>query len=128
MPLLVVNNAQITCSCGTTPAALAVLPTEMHTGDEQPIATVMDFQPNVNIKPFGMCTTLANPQVAAATSAAMGTLTPQPCLPVTTSPWTPGSTIVTINEKKALTDNSKAMCAWTGQVSITNAGSTFETE
>ena len=77
-------------------------------------ATIQDFAPNVNIMPFGMCTTLSNPQVAAATSAALGVLTPQPCIPVTTSPWSPGSATVQINGAPALTATSMCQCAWGG--------------
>ncbi len=49
----------------------------------------MDHQPMVNISPFGVCVSLANPAVAAATSAALGVLAPQPCIPVTVSPMGP---------------------------------------
>ncbi|HEV8379797.1 MAG TPA: DUF4280 domain-containing protein, partial [Tepidisphaeraceae bacterium] len=65
---------------------------------------------------------LANPQVASATSAAMGVLTPQPCIPVTTSPWTPGASKATIGGMPALTDSSTCMCNWMGTISITNPG------
>jgi hypothetical protein len=64
----------------------------------------------------------ANPQVAAATSAAAGVLTPQPCLPNTTSPWTPGNPVTSINDEPCLDDRCTCMCAWTGVVSITFAG------
>jgi hypothetical protein len=123
MPKAVVSTAQITCAFGAAPGTLTVVPSGpvMQIGG-QFIATIMDFQPNVNIAPFGMCTTLSNPQVASATSAAQGVLTPQPCVPVTTSPWAPGSSTVTAGGNPILTDSSTCVCAWGGQISITNPG------
>jgi len=85
-----------------------------------------DYAPMVNIPTLGMCKTQSNPQVAAATSAAMGVLTPQPCIPVTTSAWSPGASKVTINGIKALTDDSKCSCTWGGSITIQDAGSTKE--
>ncbi len=128
MPKLVVHGALLTCSCGTTPAKLSVLPVEHTDGDDQPAATVDDYKPNVNIAPFGMCTTLANPQVASATSAAQGVLTPQPCVPATVAPWSPGAGIVTINEKKALSSDSKVSCNWSGSISVTDPVSTIDVD
>jgi hypothetical protein len=125
MPKLVVNGAQLKCSEGMAPSALTVLPTNKTDGDELPAATIMDNIPMSNIAPFGMCKTLANPQVAAATSAAMGTLTPQPCIPVLPAPWSPGAKVVKINEIAALTDDSKCMCQWAGS---TNPGTQIEVE
>jgi hypothetical protein len=101
---------------------LTVPPANGTTGDQLAVATVNDFAPMVNIVPFGMCQTMANPQVAAATSAALGTLTPQPCMPVPTAPWTPGSSFVKLNEQKALTSDSKCTCAWTGTIEIASPG------
>jgi hypothetical protein len=124
MPYIVVANAQIACSFGAAPGALAVVPsgpTQNQIGG-QLIATIMDHQPNVNIPPFGMCTSLSNPQVASATSAAQGVLTPQPCIPVTTSPWTPGASTLTLGGNPVLTDPSTCLCAWAGQISIVNPG------
>jgi hypothetical protein len=119
---LVVNGAKLKCSQGMAPGSLTVLPGVAQTDGPLPAATVMDFASMVNIAPFGMCQTQANPQVAAATAAAMGALTPMPCLPVITGPWSPGSSIVTIAEQKALTDDSTCSCAWTGSVAVTDAG------
>jgi hypothetical protein len=80
----------------------------------------------LNIAPFGMCQSLANPQVAAATSAAMGTLTPQPCVPATAGPWSPGSSIVTLNGVPALTADSKCMCTWAGTIEVVDPGATVD--
>ena len=81
----------------------------------KPKATIMDFAPMVNVMPFGMCTTLSNPMVASATAAAMGTLTPMPCIPVPVGPWAPGGKQL-ITNMPALLDNCKLMCAY-GEVS-----------
>jgi hypothetical protein len=122
MPLVVAAGASLACSFGTTPAALTVPPVGRVDADGAPLATIGDHRPNVNIAPFGMCTTVTNPQVASATSAAQGVLTPQPCVPVTTAPWTPGSTTVSVSGQPALTSTSCCTCAWGGVVTITQPG------
>lgn len=124
MSKLVVNGAMLKCSMGMTPGTLTVLPASMIEGDAQPVATVMDFAPATNIAPFGMCHSPANPQVAAATSAAMGVLTPQPCMPMTVAPWVPGSPTVTLHVFAALTDDSKCMCMWAGTIEVVQPGAT----
>jgi len=125
MPNLVVNGAKLKCSQGTSPSSLTVLPVNVAKGDDQQAATVNDYVPMVNIAAFGMCQTQANPQVAAATAAAQGVLTPQPCIPVTTSPWSPGSSTVKINGQAALVDSDTCNCTWTGSISITSPGETI---
>jgi hypothetical protein len=121
----VVTGAVLQCSMGAAPGSLTVVPPSGRVNANQlAMATVMDFAPTTNIAPFGMCTTLSNPQVASATSAAQGVLTPQPCIPVTTAPWTPGSAKVTIGGMPALTDSSTCMCMWGGTITIKNAGAT----
>lgn len=123
MGMLVVNGAQCQCSFGAAPSALtAIQPTCQ--GQNMPIATIMDNKPMVNIMPFGMCSSMANPQVASATSAAMGVLTPMPCMPVISAPWAPGSTTVMIANKPALNNSSKAICNWGGVIQILNPGTT----
>jgi hypothetical protein len=49
-------------------------------------------------------------------------LTPQPCIPVTAAPWTPGSPTVMIGNKPALNSTSKCTCTWTGVISVTSPG------
>jgi hypothetical protein len=64
----------------------------------------------------------ANPMVAAATAAAMGVLTPQPCIPMTVAPWAPGSPTVLIGGMPALDNSSMCMCMWAGVITIGFAG------
>jgi Domain of unknown function (DUF4280) len=109
---------------GNAPSQLSVLPTNAVEGDSASAANVQDMKPNVNIAPFGMCMSMANPQVAAATSAASGVLTPQPCLPMTTAPWTPGSTSVTIAGQAAVSDSCQLACQWGGQIQVQAPGQT----
>ncbi|HEY1154869.1 MAG TPA: DUF4280 domain-containing protein [Arthrobacter sp.] len=122
MPLQVVNTAQLACSFGTTPSVLTVLPVNRVNAGNQPAATIMDHQPMVNINPFGMCLSPANPQVIAATAAALGVFTPQPCLPMTLAPWAPGAVTVQIAGQPALDNISICTCAWTGIVSVVAPG------
>jgi hypothetical protein len=122
MAQLVTNGASLQCSFGITPSTLSVTPEGRANASNLPAATITDNVPMKNIMPFGMCTTPSNPQVAAATAAAWGVLTPQPCIPVTTAPWTPGSATVTVGQKPALNNNCRLMCAWGGVISIISPG------
>ncbi len=122
MGQLVVSSAQLACSFGTIPSAMTVTPENKVIVAGQPAATIMDHVPNKNIMPFGMCITLSNPQVAAATSAALGVLTPQPCMPITTAPWTPGSPTVLIAGNPALNNSCTLMCNWAGVISVSSPG------
>lgn len=124
MPMQTVNGAQLMCSFGTAPSSLVVLPTNRVQCEHQFSANIMDHMPMVNIMPFGMCISLANPQVAAATAAALGVLTPQPCIPATLSPWTPGAITVQIAHQPALDNVSICMCNWLGVVTVANPGQT----
>jgi len=128
MPKLVVTGAKLKCSKGLAPSTLTVLPTNMANGGVVPAATVMDNIPMLNIAPFGMCKTQANPQVAAATSAAMGVLTPMPCIPVVTALWSPGASGAEIAGQKALTADSKCSCMWSGSIEITDPASDIDIE
>lgn len=121
MGLCVCSGAMITCSFGTAPGTLNVLP-DKKTFTGGPTATIMDNKPMTNITSFGMCTSLANPQVASATAAALGVLTPMPCMPVISAPWVPGSPTVLIGNYPALNNSCKLMCNWAGIITIVNPG------
>jgi uncharacterized Zn-binding protein involved in type VI secretion len=120
----VIATAALQCSFGLAPSTLTVLPTSRVLVEGRPAATIMDMLPIVNIPPFGMCSSLANPTVAAATAAALGVLTPMPCVPVMAGPWTPGAPTTLIGGKPALTAGATAMCSWAGVVTVTFPGST----
>ncbi|NOK18751.1 DUF4280 domain-containing protein [Corallococcus carmarthensis] len=121
MGIQVVSGAMLQCSFGLAPSTLSVLPANK-VNATAPAATIMDNIPGMNVPPFGMCQSLANPAVAAATAAAMGALTPMPCMPVTVAPWAPGSPTVLIKGKPALTDKSMCNCAYGGIIKINMAG------
>jgi len=115
-------NALMKCSFGMAPSSLMVLPTNRVMTANVPDANIMDHIPMVNILPFGMCQSPSNPMVAAATAAAMGALTPMPCIPVTPAPWVPGCATVMIANMPALNNSSKLMCNWGGVIEINFAG------
>jgi len=114
---LVNMGSLLKCSMGIAPSSLIVTaPTVM--AQAPPAANIMDCVPMSNILTFGMCMSPANPMVIAATAAALGVLTPMPCIPVTT-PWTPGSPTVLVRNFPALDASSKCMCAYAGEITIT---------
>ena len=121
MAMQVCMGAMMQCSFGAAPSSLVVLPAN-RTLTGTPAANIMDSAPIVNVPPFGMCSSAANPTVAAATAAALGVLTPMPCVPVTPAPWAPGSPTVLIANMPALNNSSKLMCAWGGMIQITSPG------
>ena len=121
MALQTCMGATLQCSFGAAPSSLVVLP-KNRVQTVTPDANIMDNQPLVNILPFGVCSSLANPTVAAATSAALGVLTPMPCVPAIPAPWAPGSPTVLIANMPALNNTSKLMCAYAGVIQIVNPG------
>ena len=110
------------CSFGAAPSSLVVLPIHRTMTSQQPDANIMDYVPMVNIQPFGMCLSPANPMVAAATAAALGVFTPQPCIPCTTAPWVPGALTVMLDNAPTLDNVSQLMCMWGGVITFTTPG------
>lgn len=120
MSELVTMGGTAMCSMGNAPAPIKVTSQAKVMVGGKPTATIQDCQPMANIGPFGMCMSLANPQVAAATAAALGVLTPQPCMPVPAGSWIPTKPKVLVDGKPCLTNDCKLMCAYAGSISITN--------
>jgi hypothetical protein len=122
MPLQVCMGAMMQCSFGLAPSSLVVLPTNRVLTNQMPDANIMDHIPMTNIMPFGMCTSIANPTVAAATAAALGVLTPMPCIPATPAPWVAGAPTVLLGNFPSLDNVSQLMCMWAGVITFVDAG------
>lgn len=121
MGFCVCGGATLSCPFGMVPSTLMVTP-EKQVLSNMPLATIDSNKPMVNIMPFGMCTSMANPQVAAATAAAFGVLTPMPCVPVIAAPWVPGCPTVLVGGQPVLNQGSKLMCNWGGVIQVVNPG------
>ena len=128
MPFHVCNGATLQCAGATPPGAgpLTVLPIHRMLTSNQPAANINDFIPLINIPSFGACMLLTNPLVAAATTAALGVLTPVPCIPITLSPWTAGAPTVLLDGAPALDNISTLSCMMGGQITIANPGEMTE--
>jgi len=118
---LTVSKALCQCTFGLAPSALEVLPITLTMGGGAPAGNITCAVPFVNILPFGLCTSLANPAVAAATAAALGVLVPLPCTPVT-SVWAPGSPTIMLGGAPALNQSSIANCGFGGVITISFPG------
>jgi hypothetical protein len=120
---LATATATMTCTFGVAPAVLSVLPATQVLVEGKPAATIKDCAMGVNVAPFGMCSSLANPAVASATAAAQGVLTPQPCTPQLV-PWTPGVPLVTAGGTPMVNATCTSTCAFGGAITFTNPGAT----
>lgn len=122
MGLAVVTGAVLTCSFGMAPGNLCAGQSACLAGGK-PMAVMTDVAAYQNITPFGMCTSLANPQVAAATAAALGVLTPQPCTPTAAGTWMPAKPMVIAGGKPCIDNSAKLICACgAGVISIQSPG------
>jgi hypothetical protein len=119
----VCSGAMLQCSFGAAPGTLNILPTNRTLVGGVPAATLADSIPIVNIAPFGMCQSPANPTVISATAAALGVLTPMPCIPATAAPWIPGGApTVLIGSMPALDAQGMVMCMWGGVIKVVQPG------
>ena len=121
MGMAVCGGAILQCSFGMAPSSLMVLP-QNQVMNVMPLANIMDNKPLVNIIPFGMCSSMSNPAVAAATAAAMGVLMPAPCVPVIAGPWVPGSPTCLIAGQPAVNNSCQLNCAYGGIIKINSPG------
>jgi uncharacterized Zn-binding protein involved in type VI secretion len=115
----VTSGTMLMCSFGMAPSSIVVIPQSRTLVEGAPVANIGDNKPFVNILPFGLCMSLANPITAAQTAAALGVLTPGTCTPVTVAPWVPGSPTVLIGGLPALNNSSICTCAYGGVIQVT---------
>lgn len=119
MPGPTVSMGAITkCMFGMAPSPLAVLPMSMTLADFMPAANIMAMIPMVNVMPYAMCTSPANPMVIAMTAAALGVPTPAPCIPMTVAPWIPTAPNVMLGGLPVVTMDSMTVCAWAGMINV----------
>lgn len=123
MPQQTCMGAMMKCTFGMAPSTLMPTPKPIMTS-HMIAANIMDHVPIMNIPPFGMCNCPGNPMVAAATAAALGVLTPMPCIPNTPAPWSPGAATVMLQNFPALDNISMLTCIWGGVITFANAGQT----
>lgn len=121
MAQLAVAGAILRCTMGAAPSTLAVLPKNRVVATA-PAANIMDNVPFLNVLPFGMCNSMANPAVAAATAAALGAFTPMPCIPATSAPWMPGVPTVIVGDMPAVDSTCQLMCSFGGAISVVSPG------
>lgn len=120
-----VTTATMKCTMGAAPSSFIATPKMIKSGF-QDAGNIMDHKPLVNIPPFGVCSSLGFPATASATSAAMGVLTPMPCVPNTPAPWTPGSPTVMSAFAPSLNDTSCLNCVWGGVITFVQPGQVTE--
>jgi hypothetical protein len=125
MPPPVVMGDTLMCSMGMAPGPIIVIPSNKVLATSKPQANILDHKPFVNIPMFGNCMSIMNPATALATSAALGVLTPGPCMPNTPLPWVPGAPTVMVGNAPALNASSTCNCLSGGVITV--AGPTAAT-
>lgn len=121
MAFAAVTGAAIQCAMGTAPGVLNVTSQLRVLVNGRPAATIQDVVPLMGVGPCGMCTSLANPTVAAATAAALGVLTPMPCIPAPAGVWLCGKAPL-VGCIPGLSSEGKLMCSYGGSISIVTPG------
>jgi Domain of unknown function (DUF4280) len=115
----VCSGSKLTCSMGAGLSELIVnLPEDPAKTSRPWPANIHDSKPMANIGPFGVCRSMANPHVAAASAASRGALVPMPCVPTTAAPWAPGDPMTQVRKAPALSRESRVMCAWGGVIAV----------
>lgn len=109
MPQHITDTTQLKCDKGTVPAPLSVTSQTFMQIEGKLQATEEDKQPNVNIKPFGVCS-----------------ITKLSCNPAPVK-WQ-NTSVFEIDGKKELLNNSTCQCAVGGKISPIKSAQTFVEE
>jgi len=102
--LIVTETAAMQCDKGAAPAKLIVTSQTFVRADEKLVATEMDYQPMLNIPPFGVCS-----------------VTQKACIPATQQ-WTEPRSKDTVGGSKKLTDASTCRCSIGGTIRFLDSG------
>jgi len=121
MSVLVCSGAKLWCTYGDSEGTLVVQQPTTVMCENKPTASANDCTHTTSVTPCGFCHSLTNPNVASATAAAFGSLTPMPCNPLPLV-WSNVSTTVLIGKSLALTNKSRLRCAYGGELTIANPG------
>lgn len=109
MSQYITDTTQLKCDKGVSPTLLTVTSQSFMSIDGKPQATEEDKQPNINIKPFGMCSVLR------------ASCTPSPIKWGNTSDFE-------IEGKKELLDSSTCQCSVGGEISVVKSAQNFVEE
>lgn len=111
----VVAGATMQCSCGNLPRKLKASYSHGVYIKDKAKLNVMDYRPNENIAPFGMCSSPGNPQVVKEGR-------PVPCKPIVTTPWIYGKEDVLVENYPALLHISQNSCLHKGLIRFVDNG------
>ena len=114
-------GAMAQCPMGAAPAPVIFLPGTA-LAPTGPLGMIADCIPFMNIIPFGVCMSLANPSTAALTAAALGVLTPGPCLPTPAGTWLPTEPSALGIRGPVITADSMLICAFGGCIKLSIPG------
>lgn len=118
---IVINGAEIKCVYGSKSSYLMTASQTKCIVGGQPAATIKDVQTTESVAPFGMCSSMSNPQVATATAA--GVLTPQPCTMVPAGTWVNLTSKLLLEGKPCLFSDAALGCSvGAGAISIVSPG------
>ncbi|GAB2618872.1 DUF4280 domain-containing protein [Pseudactinotalea suaedae] len=115
------TGGTLMCPFGAATSAVVGLASPTVLIEGKPAVTMRDNLPMANVPSFGLCSSPSNPTVVAATAAAMGVLTPMPCVPVLT-PWTGTATRTLVGGAPALAAGSMCTCVYGGVIQLVNPG------
>ncbi|TCO68074.1 DUF4280 domain-containing protein [Marinisporobacter balticus] len=139
----VVHGAEIKCSCGLRTSKIVLPESHGEFIHDIPQLNVADSKPNINILPFGGCTSSENPSVRGKgrirsfiekiidffcrkseeeMNKEMAGKSAGQCTPIINMPWIGGKKDVLIEDQKALLNTCTLTCIYGGRITITHSG------
>lgn len=113
---MVVSLATTTCSYGVGVSSIEALP-KLVTINEQPVLTVVEYAPFVNLLPYPSCISPNHPLAKA------GIPPPFPCMPIVAAPWEQGTEQTKTCAMSLVTNSCSCDCTFAeGKISFIQAG------